>query len=107
MEKQQYEIACGRCGEIRLEFLTEREGRVTSDGIGPAYRPCERCRKVTGWIKARSRRTPAAEAGLDMAQRPLSSTQNAERLVPSGQERIPTSSESDEANSILQSSDGL
>ncbi len=65
--------------------------------IGPAYRQCERCGKVTGWIKARSK--PAAETGL--AQRPLVSTQVAERLVPRGQERMVTPSERDEVNSIL------
>ena len=101
MEQRQYEIECVRCGETKLEFLTEAEARVTSDGIGPAYRHCERCGKVTGWIKARSTQAEREEAGSGV------SAQAAGMLVPRGEERMATSSERDEVNAILRSSDGL
>ena|ERR1051326_5748710 len=101
MEQQQYEIECGRCGETRLECLTEEEARVTSDGIGPAYRNCERCGKVTGWIKAGSKHAERKEAGSGAG------AQTAGKLVPCGEERIATSSERDEVNAKLRRPDGL
>jgi hypothetical protein len=101
MEQQRCEIECGRCGETRLEFLSEEERRVTSEGSERVYRPCERCRKVTGWSKTRSQR--AAEIGPVMALRPMV----AKRLVPRGQERMATTSERDEVNSLLHRSDRL
>lgn len=96
MEPQQYEIECGRCGETSLEFLTETEAMTTSDGIGPAYRPCARCGKVTGWIQARSKRAERAETGS------VANAETAEKLVPCGQERMATSSERDEVNALLE-----
>src|SRR5438105_7269468 len=101
MEKQQYDIECGRCGEISWGVLTEEEVRVTSDGIGPAYRYCEQCGKVTGWIKAKPQRAEREETGSD------ASAQSAEKLVPCGEERIATSSERDEVNARLHRPDGL
>jgi len=99
--EQQHEIECVRCGETKLEFLTEEEAKVTSDGIGPAYRHCERCGKVTGWIQARSKYAEREEAGSGR------SDQFAGKMIPSGEERIATSSERDEVNAILRGPDGL
>lgn len=101
MEQQRQAIECGRCGETRLECLTEEEVRVISDGVGPAYRPCERCGKVTGWIEARSECAGVAETGLDLAPRRLASVQTSERLIPRGQERMATPSECDEVDAML------
>src|SRR2546425_919172 len=98
MEKEQYEIECGRCRATRLEFLTEVEARAISDGIGPVYRQCERCGRMTGWIAARVER---AETQPGMTRRPSASGQIAERLIPRGQERMATQSECDEVNAML------
>lgn len=101
MEQQQYEIECGRCGETKLEFLTEEEAKVTSEGIGPAYRHCERCGKITGWIKARTKHAAREEAGAGR------SDQSVGKMVPYGEERIATSSERAEVNAILRRPDVL
>src|SRR5438128_1629977 len=103
--EQQYEIECVRCGETTLECLTEEEVRVTSDGIGPVYRPCGRCGKVTGWIKATSKHAEAEERGS--AQQPVTNAQTVKSLVPRGEERLATSSERDEVNARLRRPDGL
>jgi hypothetical protein len=107
MERQQYQIECGRCGETRLEFLTEQEARVVSDAIGPAYRQCERCGKVTGWIEARSQCAGAEETRVEAAYQPSANAQTAERPVPRGQERVATQCEREQVKAMLQRSDGL
>ena len=98
MEKQEYHIECGRCGETRLERLTEHEAQGISDGIRPVFRLCVQCGRTTGWIEARN------QPGSDLPRRatePATSSRAAERFVLSGQERIATQSERDEVNEML------
>lgn len=101
METRQYEIECGRCGETRLEVLTEAEARAIGDGIGPASRQCERCGKTTGWIKARRKSASTDEAVRRSTHRESAVGPSAERLVQRGQERMATQSERDEVAAIL------
>ena len=107
MERQPYEIECGRCGETRLEFLTEGEARDISDGVGPAYRQCERCGKVTGWIEASAKHAATGEMKQCLRQRPPASGQPAEGLVSRGQERMATQSERDRVDAMLHRPHGL
>jgi hypothetical protein len=96
--KQQDEIECGRCGEIRLEILSEKDLRLITEGTGPVYRECEKCGKTTGWIKA--------TAGTDLTSRtnsavvnPQSASDPAQR-TPAGQERMASRSERREVNKL-------
>ena len=98
MEGGQYDIECGRCGEVGVGVLTAEEARAVSDCTGPAYRQCGRCGKMTGWIAARSRGAVAEEA----RQTPIRATGRAdENVVPSGQERMATQTERDEVDAML------
>jgi|GEM_PF-2676203 len=101
MKKRQYEIECGRCGETRLEFLTEGEARAIADGVGPAYRPCERCGKMTGWIEARGKRASIEGTRNYPTAQQSARNQAAEGSVPRGQERMATQSERDEVDEML------
>jgi len=51
MENQKLQIECGRCGETMSDTLTEEEATTLKDGIGPVYRHCDNCEKMTGWIE--------------------------------------------------------
>src|SRR5574341_32368 len=99
MERRPFVIECVRCGETRLELLTEAEERILNDGVGPVYRQCEQCEKTTGWIKGR---------GLlesELAYLPLGQSVSAPTVsqpVPSGQERMANQSELDEVDDLLQ-----
>jgi hypothetical protein len=98
VERRKYEIECGRCGEAGLEFLTEEEVRVIGDGTGPAYRQCERCGKMTGWIAASGHGTPRGAA----KQGPIQTTgRPPESPTPHGQERMATQSERDQMKAML------
>ena len=62
MKDRKLQIECGRCGKTMSEILTEAEARTIRDGIGPAYRHCDRCEKTTGWIEAAAERDATEEA---------------------------------------------
>jgi hypothetical protein len=84
-------IECVRCVETRLELLTDVELRSISDGIGPVYRYCAQCDRMTGWA-----------AGLGTLNATLSDPlhagfgRNTKRPVPAGQERLARQSEIDD-----------
>jgi hypothetical protein len=61
MQEQRWAIECARCGAIKLERVTEAEAKGMTDGTGPIYKPCERCEKTTGWIKAKEQSALAKE----------------------------------------------
>ena len=90
-------IECVRCVETRLELLTEVEVRSISDGIGPVYRYCAQCDRMTGWA-----------AGLGLLNANLSDPsrrgfgRNTKRLIPAGQERLARQSEIDDIGKRMQ-----
>jgi hypothetical protein len=96
MKKKQYEIECGRCGETRLEMLTGEEAQILIDGVGPVYQQCERCGRLTGWIRAASRETTRERRGTSAREAAP------EYPTPHGQERLATRNERDEINEMLQ-----
>jgi hypothetical protein len=99
MERRPFAIECVRCGETRLELLTEAEERTLNDGVGPVYRQCEQCEKTTGWVKGRG------SLESELAYLPLGqsvSNLTASQPVPSGQERMANQSELDEMEDLLQ-----
>ncbi len=107
MENQKLQIECGRCGETRLEALTEEEARTIKDGIGPAYRHCDHCEKTTGWIEAAAKRHATEEAKQQAARARSTSASSNDRLVAHGQERLATASERDEVDAMLYEPDAV
>ncbi|MBL8169274.1 MAG: hypothetical protein JNJ50_14045 [Acidobacteria bacterium] len=99
MEEQLFEMECGRCGETRLEPLTESESRTVADGVGPVYRQCLRCERTTGWIASR---VLAANGLSGQAAQSSIRTGQIDPRVPQGQERLASESELDEMNDLLQ-----
>ncbi len=101
MKKQQHTIECGRCGETRVEYLTQEEARMLDDATGPIYRQCERCGKTTGWINS-ARPTAAMSEPMPV---PIKDKSLNDRLSESrplkGQERMATQAERDSVNSMV------
>ena len=91
MNGRLFAIECVRCVETRLELLTEVELLSISDGIGPVYRYCAQCDRMTGWA-----------AGLGILNANLSDPSrpgfgwNIKRPVPAGQERLARQAEIDD-----------
>jgi hypothetical protein len=83
-------IECVRCDETRLELLTDDEVRSITDGIGPVYRYCAQCDRMTGWAAGRG----ILNAILSDPSRPGFGW-NMKRPVPAGQERLARQSEID------------
>ncbi len=50
---RQFKIECGRCGATKTESVTKQEAQGITDRLGPVYRPCQQCEKITGWILAK------------------------------------------------------
>lgn len=100
--KETHAIECGRCGESRLESLTEEEAKKLRDAIEPIYRQCARCEKTTGWIG--SAEAPAGGREL-MPQRAQNQSENggaaADRPSRKGHERMATQAERDNVNSMV------
>ncbi len=101
IEKQQYEIECGRCGETRLEFLSEQDIRLINEGTGPVYRECEKCGKTTGWIKAAAAPDLTSRTTLAVVNPRSASGQDQEPRTPSGQERMASRSERREVTKLM------
>lgn len=100
MKKQQHTIECGRCGETRVEYLTEEESRMLNDATGPIYRQCERCGKTTGWINS-SRPVTAMRASTPVLMQNQSvGARPSENRPLNGQERMATQAERDSVNSM-------
>jgi hypothetical protein len=104
MKKQQRMIECGRCGETRQEFLTQEEMEKLNDAIGPIYRQCGRCERMTGWIgSARPSVATKEPRPGPLQNRPVNGLA-AEGQPRNGQKRMATQAERDEVNSMVDDS---
>jgi hypothetical protein len=101
MEDQKLQIECGRCGNTMSEILTRVEARTIRDGIGPVYRHCERCEKMTGWIEAAAERDATEWTPQHPAATRSTNWSSNDRPVAHGQERLATASERDEMEAML------
>ena len=107
MKDRKLQIECGRCGKTMSGILTEAEARTIRDGIGPAYRHCDRCEKTTGWIEAAAERDATKVAPQHPAAARSTSGSSNERPVAHGQERLATKSERDEMQAMLYEHGGV
>jgi hypothetical protein len=107
MKDRKLQIECGRCGKTMSEILTEAEARTIRDGIGPAYRHCDRCEKTTGWIEAAAERDATEGAPQHAAAARSISWSSNERPVAHGEERLATTSERDEMEAMLYEHDAI
>lgn len=105
MKKQQQAIECGRCGETRMESLTEEEAGELRDATGPIYRQCARCEKTTGWISSARPSAAAKDPMLCQTPRQIQNQSTnkraADNQAPKGQERMATQAERDSVNSLV------
>jgi hypothetical protein len=90
-------IECGRCGETRLEVLTEVETQAIRDAVGPAYRHCAQCGRTTGWVAGRGR----LKAELINPSTRKSSRHSIARPVYAGRERLASQAERDAISEFL------
>ena len=107
MEKQKRLIECGRCGKTMSEILTVVEASTIRDGVGPVYRHCDRCEKMTGWIEAPAERDATEGAKQRPAAARSTSRSSNDRPVAHSQERLATSSERDEMEAMLHELDAV
>ena len=107
MKERKLQIECGRCGKTMSEILTEVEERTIRDGIGPAYRHCDRCEKTTGWIEAAAKCDATEVAPQHPAAVRSTSGASNERSVAHGQERLATTSERDEMEAMMYEHDAV
>jgi len=92
MEKQHHKIECVRCGETRMEFLSEDEVGMLIDAVGPIYRQCNGCERTTGWISSTKSLTVSVQSSNDPA---------VDNQPIKGQERMATQAERDKVNSMV------
>src|SRR5262245_48650256 len=98
MERQKFQIECGRCGKTGLESLIGEEARIIEDCVGPVFRHCDSCEKTTGWIKAASW-NKEAEGREQLSEAYSQGDSGGARPVGHGEERLATNFECDEVNS--------
>ncbi len=104
MAKQEYEIECGRCGETRCESLSEDDARLINEGTGPVYYECERCGKMTGWMKATKPGPQKSEENHLTTQSQSPGSQVQEPQILNGQERMASRPERHQVNELLRQS---
>ena len=100
MKKNQHTIECGRCGETRVDYLTQEEARMLDDATGPIYRQCERCGKTTGWINSTRPTAAMPETMPDPIKVKSLNDRVSESRPLKGQERMATQDERDSVNSM-------
>lgn len=96
MDRLQHRIECVRCGEEKLEFLTEEELEKLNDAVGPIYRPCSACDRTTGWIGSTK-----PEPATKNLQNSSSKKASAKNSPAREQKRMATQAERDRVNSLV------